>query len=173
MDLQQAINIINENIDHEDVKRFLQPHLDRHFTRGLKTWQENNLAALVDEKINEREGAAETPEQIRIRELQAELDATNLKHEFSRYAMTKGIDNTIADILPADREKSLQIIDYLHTAIQSTRDQGQLEIDRMKADMSRPGGGAGKRFTRGDIDRMTPQQIADNINDPAFLAELK
>jgi len=64
-------------LESDDGKRLLQPRLDKYFTKGLKTWQENNLdkevQTRVDAKIKELY-PDETPEGKKLRELEQKIE---------------------------------------------------------------------------------------------------
>jgi len=63
MDINEALNLIAENLEDESVKRFMQPILDKYFSKGLATWKENHLP----EEILKAMAPLETEEAKRIR----------------------------------------------------------------------------------------------------------
>ena len=64
-------------LETDDGRRLLQPRLDKHFTKGLKTWQENNLEkelqTRVEAKIKELY-PDETPEGKKLRDLEKKFE---------------------------------------------------------------------------------------------------
>ncbi len=62
----------------EEGKRFLQPILDRHFSKGLETWKGNNLEKMIEAEIEKRYPT--DPQAKQIKELQDQLRAREI-HE--------------------------------------------------------------------------------------------
>lgn len=173
MTITDAIAIVSENIDTDEVRKFLQPHLDKYFAKGLKTWQENHLPEMVNKTI--AGNPEETPEQKQIRELQADLEKHKRRNEISSYARSKGMSEGIADLLTGlDTESSLKLLD----AVREMKDEACKEVrthyEKLITDKARPGGGnSNPSFTRESIKKMSPQEVADNISNPDFQAALK
>lgn len=65
-------DMLNEYLDSEDGKKFLQPKLDKYFSKGLDSWKENNLEKIYQERYAQ-ENPGETKEMKMIRELQAKI----------------------------------------------------------------------------------------------------
>ena len=106
----------------EDGKKWLQPKLDKNFTKGLDTWKTGNLQKLLDEAIS-KANPAETPEQKMIRDL---TDRLNKKEadEKRQMLMNKGIMHADSKKLPKElvefllgdsEESTLANIDRLET----------------------------------------------------------
>ena len=60
-------------LNTEDGKKLLQPKLDVYHSKSLKSWQENNLEALVSAKVKELHPDAD-PKDTALNKLQAQLD---------------------------------------------------------------------------------------------------
>jgi hypothetical protein len=60
------------SLEDESIKTWLQSEKDKNFSKGLDTWKQNNLSSLVDEEVKKLY-PEETPEQRKIRELEARL----------------------------------------------------------------------------------------------------
>ena len=56
-------------MDTKEGQRFIQPDLDRYFTKGLESWKEKNLEKIVDEEISKR-NPEQSDEQKRISALE-------------------------------------------------------------------------------------------------------
>lgn len=173
MNLAEAISIISENIESDEVKKFLQPHLDKYFSKGLKTWQEKHLPENINKTIAGQ--TEETPEQQRIRELQAELETHKRKMEISSYARSKGMSEGIAEHLTGlDVESSLKLLDAVRAMKEAACNEVKAHYEKIITDKARPGGGnSNPTFTRESIKKMSPQEVAENISNPDFQAALQ
>lgn len=65
--------IVSAFLETEEGKKFIQPRLDKYFTKGLETWKEKTLPEIIEAEIKKR-FPAETEEQKRIRKLEEELN---------------------------------------------------------------------------------------------------
>ncbi len=173
MTITDAITIVSENIDTDEVRKFLQPHMDKYFAKGLKTWQENHLPEMVQKTI--AGNPEETPEQKRIRELQAELETHKRRMEISSYARSKGMSEGIAELLTGlDNESSLKLLDAVQAMKVEAEQKVRAEYDKIITEKAKPGGGnTNPTFTKESIKQMSPQEVADNIGKPDFQAALR
>ncbi len=80
--------------ENEIVKQYIEKQKDSHFSKSLKTWKQNNLAAEVEKEIAKR-FPAETAEQKRIRELEQEM--ANMKKSQVLEKMTNKALTTLAE----------------------------------------------------------------------------
>ncbi|MFA3940867.1 DUF4355 domain-containing protein [Bacillus subtilis] len=64
---------VEEFLETEEGKRFIQPRLDSYFTKGLATWKANNLDSIVEEKIRER-NPDKTPAELEIEKLKKQIE---------------------------------------------------------------------------------------------------
>jgi hypothetical protein len=123
MELNEALNIINENLESQEVKDFLQPHLDRHFSKSLDTWKQKTLPEIIKQNT----AAEETPEQKRLKELQADLDRMKAEKEKAdfisqviTYGASKGLPAELCRGLSVDNmETAKGLIDTLSGQIKS------------------------------------------------------
>lgn len=61
----------------DEGKKFMQPLLDRHFTKGLETWKANNLEKLVNEKYEQLHPT--DPKEQEILRLKKELEQKQIQ----------------------------------------------------------------------------------------------
>ena len=89
----------------EEGKKFMQPLLDRHFTKGLETWKANNLEKLVNEKYEQLHPT--DPKEQEILRLKKELAQKQIQEEtiklleeaeipvsFSEYFQSENLETT-------------------------------------------------------------------------------
>jgi len=114
-------------LDTDAGKKVLQPRLDQNFTKGLNTWKEKNLTALVDAEIAKK-NPAKTPAEIALAELQKKFEdsekATKKEKNMNtaiKQATAKGLPVDILDIFVNEDEES------------STANYGRLEESFTKA----------------------------------------
>lgn len=98
-------NLVESYLSSEDGKKIIQPKLDKHFTKGLETWKQNNLQSIIDAEINKK-FPAETEEQKQLRALQQKLEAienekafATVKTEAMKELNTKGLPVGLVDYL--------------------------------------------------------------------------
>lgn len=91
---------VEQFVGTEEGKKWLQPKLDKNFTKGLETWKTGNLQKLIDDAVA-KANPSETPEQKQIREL---TDRLNQKEaaEKKQTLLNKGILHADAKKLPKD-----------------------------------------------------------------------
>lgn len=75
--IEMDIDQLKQWVVTEEGKKFMQPLLDRHFTKGLETWKTNNLEKLVNEKYEQLYPS--DPQAKRIKELELELKQKEVK----------------------------------------------------------------------------------------------
>ena len=103
-------------------KKFLQPILDKNFTKGLETWKSKNLEGLIEEAVKKR-NPTKTPEQLEIEKLKKQIeDEKNartyeaLVNKALKAAKEKGLPDGIVDFfVGADEETTLSNLDHLET----------------------------------------------------------
>lgn len=103
---------VKEFLDSYQGKKVLQPYLDRHFTKSLETWKQNNLEKLIDEEVKKRY-PEKTPEQIEIEKLRQQIEETErarrreaLVNKALKLADEKALPKGIIDFFIADDEES-------------------------------------------------------------------
>ena len=87
-------------LDTEAGKQLVQPIVDRNFSKGLETWKDNNLAALVDAEVKKRnpEKDAKDIELEKLKAQVAELAAADAKKALTIKAQSMATEKHI----PAD-----------------------------------------------------------------------
>jgi hypothetical protein len=98
-------------LNSEEGRKMLQPKMDKHFSKGLETWKQNNLQGLIDEKVKEL-NPTETEEQKQLRALEDKLTAmeqeknlASMKANATRELGSKGLPVGMADLLVADSQE--------------------------------------------------------------------
>lgn len=106
--------VVDGFLKTETGRNYLQPELDRFFSKGLESWKVNNLDKIVSERVAEL-NPQETPEQRRIRELEEKLSRQEmgrkeeqLKNLSIKTLSEKGMPTSIAEYLRADTEEGVR-----------------------------------------------------------------
>ena len=73
----------------------IQGLVDSKVTKGIETFKTNTMPKLIEAEVLKRSGAAETPEQKAIRELQEKLE--NMEKEKSRAEMVAKFKDTLVE----------------------------------------------------------------------------
>jgi hypothetical protein len=84
--------IVNEWLESEAGRKFIQPLFDKKITQAIGTYKENTLPKLVEQEISSR-FPAETPEQKQLRALQEKLDkmeSTTQREKLLNQAIIEG-----------------------------------------------------------------------------------
>jgi flagellar biosynthesis GTPase FlhF len=98
--------IVANYLKSTDYVSKLNSEKDSHFSKSLKTWQENNLPKIIEEEIHKR-FPEETKEQKELREVKSALE--QIKNESKR----KEITNKMFKELSA-RSLPVELADYLN-----------------------------------------------------------
>jgi len=98
---------VSNFLNTEDGKRFLQPTLDAYHSKGLKSWQDNNLDKLYKERYA-KEHPSTDPKDQAIAKMQAKLD------KMENDAKMKDLTNSALQIL-GQKQLPLELIDMLGT----------------------------------------------------------
>jgi Domain of unknown function (DUF4355) len=103
---------VKEFLNTYQGQKVLQPYLDRHFTKSLETWKQNNLEKLIDEEIKKR-FPEKTPEQMEIEKLRQEIERERkarareaLVNKALKVADEKALPKGIIDFFIADDEET-------------------------------------------------------------------
>lgn len=112
---------VNKYLESDDGKKILQPKLDTHFNKGLKTWQENNLSGLVDAEIKKRYPEKDEKD-IELANVKAELE--KMKAESIRKDLTNK-----ALQLATEKKLPTELVEYFIGADEkaTTANLGKLE----------------------------------------------
>ena len=98
----------------EDAKKYLSTEKDKHFSRSLETWKQNNLSSLIEEEVKKRY-PEETPEQIKIRELETRLNQAEqarttetIRNQAYKQATEKGLPVELLDFFVGGDSETTQ-----------------------------------------------------------------
>lgn len=96
-----SVDDVKGFLDTEEGKRFIQPDLDRYFTKGLEFWKEKNLENLIEKEVQKR-NPEQSEEQKRISALEEELDkrdAEAKREKLRNFALGKAQEMNIPSSL--------------------------------------------------------------------------
>ncbi|WP_345912115.1 DUF4355 domain-containing protein [Bacillus altitudinis] len=161
-----SVDKVKGFLETEEGKKFLQPRLDQHFTKGLDTWKANNLEKIVEEEVSKR-NPSKTPEQIEVEKLRKEIEAERaarnretLVNKALKAADEKKLPKDVIDFFIGENEESTienlsKLEESINAAVQAAVDvkfkESGREIER--------GNGAGN--STGNIDIRTLAQEAN------------
>lgn len=161
----------------EDGKKLLQPKLDVYSTKSLKSWQEDNLDKLYQERYTKENPTAD-PSSLEIKKLQAQLD--KMQNESTHKDLTnialkqfqeKKLPIELTDFFICDSNetttKNIEALEKVFSAQVET-----IVAERLKGGYKPPvGGNGGVTYTKEQIAKMTPEEI--NKNWEAVSAAMK
>jgi len=164
----------------EDGKRWINPKLDKNFTKGLDTWKTGNLQKLIDDAVS-KANPTETPEQKQIREL---TDRLNQKEsaEKRQQLLNKGLSHADTKKLPRDlveyfigedEKTTLANIDKLGLAFDPFV---KAEVEARLKSGYKPAGGAGgsTAMTKEEFQKLTyTERVKLSKDNPDQYKELK
>lgn len=118
----------------KDLKSWLDSQKDRHFSKGLETWKQNNLESFITEKYNEL-NPVKSPHEIEIENLKkqfAEVEREKLHETLKNKALTvateKGLPtSSVKFFLGEDEASTLQ---NLETYENDLRGYGQKMVEK-------------------------------------------
>ena len=100
-------------LNDKDFKSFMDSEKDKHSTKALETWKNNNLQTLINDEVLKATGKKKTPEQLKIEELEKSFNEQKAKAERAeRVAKYK-------DVL-AEKKIPMEMIDYFLTDNEET-----------------------------------------------------
>lgn len=175
MNLEEIEKYLEENKDNPEVKAYLeelsrpteesvkgflnsyqgqkvlQPYLDRHFTKSLETWKQNNLEKLIDEEVKKRY-PEKTPEQIEIEKLRKQIEEAEkarqreaLVNKALKLADEKALPKGIIDFFIADDEentlKNLERLEQEYSAAVQKAVEAKFKEHGRQIDQGNNGGG--------------------------------
>lgn len=156
-DLAAALVLTDEDatayLETDNGKKLLQPRLDAHFTKSLKTWQEKSFPDVLEAEIKKR-FPGETVQDKQIRELQvkqAESERKAIRAELKNKVLsvltTKGLPIDLVDHFIGEDEKST--LDNLGQYEKVWKEKFQAAIDEKIKELGREpnkgGGGPGEK----------------------------
>lgn len=144
-----TLDAFKEKIANDkDFKAFMDSEKDKHSTKSLETWKTNNLQKLIDDAVT-KANPQETPEQKRIRELEARIEASekdSLKKDLTNRALKtlteKKLPTDLVNfIVGADEDTTTKNLETL-TNIFSSHDEA-IKTEILKGSSYTPPGGSG------------------------------
>lgn len=173
--LLKGFNSINQDdvkayLDTDDGKKVLQPKLDSFFTKGLTTWQDNNLDKLINDKLKEM-NPDKSPEALELDQIKQQLAQIQnektrevLKNKALTVATEKNIPTNVIDFLLGDNEEST--ISNLSTFEESMKVYVDSQVKARISDSSYvpPAGDSNKKtaYTLEQIKGLSEQEITEN-----------
>jgi hypothetical protein len=147
--VQMDVGQLKQWLTEEDGKKFLQPLLDKHFTKGLETWKTNNLQKIIDGEIEKRFPTDE--KEIEIRRLQKEVQDKEILAMVTTKLAEHEISPDIAPLLIGDSIESTS--ERLESFIGTFSKSVKKEVDNRLKEL----GGTPRHFT-------SPQITQEDIN---------
>ena len=106
--LEQFKNVLETN---QQINGYYQSTLDSKVSKGINTFKEKTMPSLIDEEIKKRSNEGLTPEQLQLRELQAQLDAMKAEKEQAELLNANigklkdnGLDTSLAKYIKTDED---------------------------------------------------------------------
>jgi hypothetical protein len=96
----------------KDIKSWLDSEKDKHSTKSLKTWQDNNLQKLIDDKVKELYPQADPKDtelsklKLEIEKMQKESLRKDLKNKALEIATAKKLPVELIDFMISDSDES-------------------------------------------------------------------
>ncbi len=153
---------VRQFLDTDGGKKFLQPRLDQHFTKGLETWKANNLDKLVDQKVKEL-NPTKNPLEIKVEKLEKTLKMKEIKEKALVKAHQDGLPTQLIDFfLSDDSEKTEANLNTFKDVFDQHLQNKTKE--RLKEDGIDPKGSLQqpKIFTREQLQGLTQEQYKAN-----------
>jgi hypothetical protein len=148
----------------DEGKKILQPINDEFFTKGLKTWQDNNLSKIKDDAVAASKN--ETPEQKEIREMRESLNVEKkarakeaIKNKVLQTLTTKGLSPELADLV--SRVESEEEVDNVISSLEKVFvSQKEKLVSEFQQQNGRTIVAPGKtKLTKEILKTLTPDQI--------------
>ncbi|WP_455793602.1 capsid assembly scaffolding protein Gp46 family protein [Clostridium butyricum] len=106
--LEQFKNVLETN---QQINGYYQSTLDSKVSKGINTFKEKTMPSLIEEEIKKRDTSNLTPEQLQLKELQAQLDAMKLEKEQAELLNANanklkenGLDTGLAKYIKSDED---------------------------------------------------------------------
>lgn len=106
--LEQFKNVLETN---QQINGYYQSTLDSKVSKGINTFKEKTMPSLIEEEIKKRSNEGLTPEQLQLRELQAQLDAMKAEKEQAELLNANigklkdnGLDTSLAKYIKTDED---------------------------------------------------------------------
>lgn len=106
--LEQFKNVLETN---KQINGYYQSTLDSKVSKGINTFKEKTMPSLIEEEIKKRSNEGLTPEQLQLKELQAQLDAMKAEKEQAELLNANigklkdnGLDTSLAKYIKTDED---------------------------------------------------------------------
>lgn len=106
--LEQFKNVLETN---QQINGYYQSTLDSKVSKGINTFKEKTMPSLIEEEIKKRSNEGLTPEQLQLRELQAQLNAMKAEKEQAELLNANigklkdnGLDTSLAKYIKTDED---------------------------------------------------------------------
>jgi len=148
----------------DEGKKILQPINDEFFTKGLKTWQDNNLSKIKDDAVAASKN--ETPGQKEIREMRESLNTEKkarakeaIKNKVLQSLPAKGLPIELADLV--SRVESEEEVDNVISSLEKVFvSQKEKLVSEFQQQNGRTIVAPGKtKLTKEILKTLTPDQI--------------
>jgi len=163
--------------ENEEAQKWLQAEKDRAVSKGIETWKQKTLPGILDEereKIRRELNPEETPEQKELRKLKEEFERerrerqrAELRAKARDIAQEKGLPGALVDyFIGEDEQTTLENLARFEKtwsqAVQEAREGVFKEHGRTPHP---PSSSSAARFTREQIEKMTPEELEKHWGD--------
>lgn len=105
---------VEQYLETDEGKRFLQPKLDKNFSKGLDTWKQNNFEKELEKRVSQKVSELypdEDPNTKKFKELERKIEEAEKKRMRSEMralalseASKKGLPTSLVDLVVTDDE---------------------------------------------------------------------
>lgn len=170
VDVQRIEKLAQED---ESIKSWLDSQKDKHSSKSLETWKQNNLDKIVQEKLQEI-NPSQTPEQIELQQIKAQLAEMEqaktreaLKNKALTIATEKQIPTNVIDfLLGTDEESTTANLETFEQSMkQYVNDQVKARINDSSYTPPTGDDNNKKAFTKEQVQAMSTEEINKNWNE--------
>lgn len=159
--------------EDEEGRKWLQAEKDRAVSKGIETWKQKTLPSILDEereKIRKELNPEETPEQKELRELKEQFEKerrerqrAELRARARDLAQEKGLPSALVDyFIGEDEHSTLENLSRLEQTWSQAVQEAKESVFKQSGRTPHPPSGGSKRFTREQIEKMTPEELDKN-----------
>lgn len=140
-----SLDVFKNKINDPDFKSFIDSEKDKHSSKSLETWKQNNLQKLIDEAVK-KANPTETDEQKKIRELTERIDKAekektheSLRNKALKIASDKKLPSELVDFfIGQDEETTTKNLESLENVLNTK--VNALAEERLKGGYKPPKG---------------------------------
>lgn len=110
--MEDVTNFLNTD---EAAKQWLQTQKDSHFSKSLKTWQDNNLQKLINDAIEKNNPSTKSPLELKLEALEKkQLESENARNAEALKSFTltklaeKKMDIELIDFIKGDTNEDIE-----------------------------------------------------------------